>query len=352
MSSSTPAILLIGVFPGAKKGRKAVCEELAERFASSGWTVFTASARDSRIGRLVDIVATCWRDGRRCDVAYVEVFSGPAFVWAEAACGVLRRIGCPYVLTLHGGNLPDFASGRPGRVARLLRSAVRVTTPSRYLYERMRQYQDDLLLLPNAIELDDYVFRPRLKFAPKLVWVRSFHSIYNPQLAIHTAALLREKFPQLELTMIGPDKDGSLEATRQLAAECGLVEQVQFTGGMAKDEIPGWLNRADIFLNTTNIDNTPLSVLEAMACGLGVVSTNVGGIPYLLNDRQDSLLVPPADPAAMAAAVTELLTNPDLASRLAASARRTAEQFGWSSILPQWLELVAPFDGRKAALAS
>jgi glycosyltransferase involved in cell wall biosynthesis len=100
------------------------------------------------------------------------------------------------------------------------------------------------------------------------------------------------------------------------------------------------MSRGDIFLNTTNIDNTPVSVLEAMACGLCVVSTNVGGIPYLLEHEHDALLVPPNDPQAMATAVHRLLNEPDLAERLSRNARQKAAQCDWSIILPQWEALL------------
>jgi Glycosyltransferase len=93
-------------------------------------------------------------------------------------------------------------------------------------------------------------------------------------------------------------------------------------------------------LNTSRVDNTPVSVLEAMACGLCVVSTNVGGISYLLEDGHDALLVPSNDPSAMAAAVHRILVEPSLAKHLSYNARKKSEQFDWSNILPQWEALL------------
>jgi glycosyltransferase involved in cell wall biosynthesis len=100
------------------------------------------------------------------------------------------------------------------------------------------------------------------------------------------------------------------------------------------------MSQGDIFLNTTNVDNTPVSVLEALACGLCVVSTDVGGIPYLLEHEEDALLVPPDDAEAMAAAVRRVLTEPGLAERLSRNARKKAEGFDWSVVLPQWERLL------------
>jgi glycosyltransferase involved in cell wall biosynthesis len=270
-------------------------------------------------------------------VAYVEVYSGAAFLWAEMVGGLLGSIRKPYILALHGGNLPAFSRRWPGRVKRLLKGARAITAPSRYLQEEMRLYREDVFLIPNALDLDNYPFRLRSTTSPRLVWLRAFHDIYNPQLAPLVMHRLRASFPEISLTMIGPDKgDGSLEETRKIIEELGLQKNIGLVPGIPKRRVPELLERADIFINTTNIDNTPVSVLEAMACGLCVVSTEVGGIPYLLDHALDALLVLPHAPDAMADAVKRILTEPGLAGRLSGNARCKTEQFDWSVILPQW----------------
>jgi len=275
------------------------------------------------------------------DLADVQVFSGPAFVWAEAVTLLLRRLRKPYVLTLHGGGLPEFARRWPRRVRRLLRPAPAVTAPSRYLLERMAPYRADIRLIPNAIEVGRYRFRLRSTPGPRLTWLRAFHRIYNPELAPRVLRSLLPEFPEANLTMVGPDKgDGSRKRTADLAARLGLGDRVRLLDGVPKDFVLSVLGEADVFLNTTNVDNTPVSVIEAMACGLCIVSTNVGGIPYLLGHERDALLVPPDDAEGMAAAVRRILTEPGLAARLSENARRKAEQFDWSIVLPQWEQLL------------
>jgi glycosyltransferase involved in cell wall biosynthesis len=206
----------------------------------------------------------------------------------------------------------------------------------------MRPLRADLRLLPNPVSLDAYEFRERASARPRLVWLRSFHDIYNPTLAPKVLARLAAEFPDASLVMVGRDKgDGSFARTRQVAAELGVSGRISFPGGVRKRDVPAWLARGDIFLNTTDVDNTPVSVIEAMASGLCVVSTNVGGVPYLLEDGRDALLVPPGDEEAMAAAVRRVLTDPALAARLSRNARRKAEQFDWSLVMPQWAALLA-----------
>lgn len=341
MTADRPCILIIGNFLSSSGLNKSVCEELALRLEAAGWSVITTSRQKNRILRLLDMLWTAWRARKQYDVAQIDVFSGPSFLWAEAVCWILRRLKKPYVLTLHGGNLPGFARRGKGRVRRLLTSAAAVTTPSRYLQEQMAAYCESLILLPNPLDIAAYPAVERLTPKPCLVWLRAFHEIYNPRLAARVVALLKTDFPDTQLTMVGPDKgDGSFAAFNATVHELGLDGHVRCVGGVPKRDVSDWLNRGDIFLNTTNVDNTPVSVIEAMACGLCVVSTDVDGIPYLLEDEHDALLVPPDDPQAMAGAVRRILTEPELAERLSWNARAKAEQFDWSMVLPQWERLL------------
>jgi len=178
-SVGPPSVLLIGNFLSGHVGNFSVCEDLEKKLQSVGLRVTTASDRKSRLPRLMDIVATVFRKRNDYTVANVDVYSGLAFGLAEAACYALRSIGKPYVLTLRGGNLPNYGKKWPGRVERLFRKASAVTTPSDYLMQQMQGYREDLQLLPNPLHLDRYDYRCRSPVEPKLVWVRSFHNIYN-----------------------------------------------------------------------------------------------------------------------------------------------------------------------------
>ncbi len=340
-NQNRPAVLLVGNFLSAIRGTRSLCEDLALGLKAAGWSVITTSSYPGRFARLLDFLLTVWRQRNRYKVAHVDVYSGLAFVWAELVCWALRMVCKPYILTLRGGNLPTFAKGSEHRVKSLLQSASAVTAPSMFLREQMHRYRDDIIVLPNQLYLPNYSFRIREHPAQKLIWFRAFHDIYNPSLAIRVVSLLTKSFPGVLLSMIGPDKgDGSLELTRDLALKLGVEDKITFTGLIPKNTVAHWLNQGDIFLNTTRVDNMPVTVLEAMACGLCVVSTNVGGIPYLLENECDALLVPDGDHVAMATAVQRLVTEDGLAKHLSENARRKAEHFAWSNILPKWEKLL------------
>jgi glycosyltransferase involved in cell wall biosynthesis len=334
-------LLIVGNFLSATRVTRGVCEDLALRLSEKNWNVLTTSPRDRRVTRLLDMVSTAWRQRASYEVAQVDVYSGAAFMWAQIVCWVLRRAGKPYILTLHGGDLPRFSRRRPGRVRRLLGSASAVTVPSRYLLEEMKVYRKELRLLPNGIDLNVYRFRSRERPGPQLVWLRAFHEIYNPTLAPRVLTLLQKEFPDVRLSMFGFDKgDGSWHETRRVAAELGVSDRILWSGGVPKEDVPAVLQKADVFLNTTNFDNSPVSVMEALACGLCVVSTDAGGLPYLLTNEQDALLVPRGDAEAMANAVARILRDPELAERLSRNGRQLSERSDWSRVLPQWQQLI------------
>ena len=335
-----PSVLLVGNFLSATNGTRGVCEDLAVGLKAIGWKVITTSEHPGRVARLADFLLTVWRERRQYRVAQVDVYSGPSFLWAEWVCRALRIARKPYVLTLHGGNLPAFAKRHASRVRRLLQSADVVTVPSAYLFEQMQAYRKDLVYLPNSLEVSKYPFRHRKSPESNLVWLRAFHDIYNPSLAVKVVARLASDYPSVKLMMIGPDrKDGSLDVVRSLAVELGVFDRITFVGPVPKATTPEWINRGDILLNTPRIDNMPVSILEAMACGVCIVSTNVGGIPYLIEDECDGLLVSDNDAVAMAAAVRRLMEEEGVAGRVSHNGRLKVEQFDRSAVLPQWERL-------------
>jgi glycosyltransferase involved in cell wall biosynthesis len=342
-----PSVLIVGNFLAAVGGNFQVCEELALRLRQAGYHVIVTSNRKSRVLRLAEMLYTCLKQGSCCGVAQVDVFSGRSFIWAEAVCRALSCVGCPYVLTLHGGALPEFARGAGRRVRRLLNSAAAVTVPSGYLFERMLEYRQDLILLPNGLDFAAYQPHNERSVRPRLVWLRAFHDVYNPVMAVRVLARLKNEFPSIRLSMIGPDKaDSSRDKTIAAAKLYGVEAHLKMCPSLPKAQVPRVLKTGDIFLNTSTVDNTPVSVLEAMASGVCVVSTDVGGIPYLLKSGQEALLVPANDDAAMAAAVRSLLKDQVLAEKIRIAALTKVRKFDWHVVLPQWQDLLASIAGR------
>jgi glycosyltransferase involved in cell wall biosynthesis len=330
-------ILLVGNFLSGSRGTMGPSEELALHLRKSHARLLTTSSHVHGIQRATDIFLTLLSSRRSFDMANVEVYSGMAFLVAEMTCGVLRVLRKPFAVTLHGGGLVTFAQKWPTRVARLLKGADIVLTPSAFLQENLKRVRDDIRYLPNGLELSNYPFRHRENTQPRLCWLRAFHSIYNPEMAVEAISLVRTTYPDIQLTMIGRDTgDGSLQRTERLIQENDLQRNICIKGAIPKSAVPSQLQEADIFLNTTRFESFGIAVMEAAALGMPIVTTAVGELPYLWENEKNAMLVHSGDSAAMAMAIRRVLTEEGLAARLSHYGRQKAESFDWEIILPQW----------------
>lgn len=341
MKKTKKAIFLAGNFLSASTGVRGISEELELYFSQKGWEVYTASKHLNRFHRVFDLLWTAFNHRKQFQTAIIEVYSDKAFIWAEILSSFLRMLGKTYILALHGGKLPEFAKKNTNRFRRLIITASAVTTPSKYLMENFYSICPAIHHIPNGIDLASYPFSPTKKLQPNLIWLRAFHNIYSPKTAVETLKRVKVTYPDATLTMIGPDKgDGTFEEVNNIIHELGLEKAVKLTGPVSKNEVGKYLSEGFIYLNTTNYESFGVSTLEAAACGLCIVTTNVGELPYMWQHGVDAFLVPPNNPDAMAEAVIHILAGPELAQRLSTNARKKAEQFDWSKIIPQWESLI------------
>ena len=340
-AASPHRLLFVGSMSPRGDAYASVSQHLAAVLEPHGVVSITTSDRSSASAKLRDIVATMHRRRDDYDVAVIEVYSTRAFLYARLASWLARRHGKRVVLVLHGGALPTLVRRKPERVRRVLARADAIVAPSLFL---AREVAAPLgfaaAVIPNPVDVDRGAFRPRGPLEPRLVWVRAFERTYRPALAVEVLARVARAHPEASLVMVGPDKDGSLEVTKARAAALGVASQVAFPGLVDAGAVCAHLDAADLFLNTTDVDNAPRSVVEAMAQGLCVVSTDVGGLRDLLADGGNALLVPPNDAAAMAAAVERLLADGGLARRLSTGARRAADGFRPDAVARAWLDVL------------
>jgi glycosyltransferase involved in cell wall biosynthesis len=157
-------------------------------------------------------------------------------------------------------------------------------------------------------------------------------------LAVSLVESLVKNNIDVTLCMVGPEKDGTLAKCKLLAKQKDLP--ITFTGKLEKHK---WIELAknyDIFINTTNFDNTPISVIEAMALGLPIISTNVGGLPFLIEDKKTGILVEPNNENEFLKAINELVAKPNLVESLSLNARKKAESFDWEKVKHKWFAII------------
>lgn len=274
----------------------------------------------------------------RADVVHVLAASGFYYLARVAPAVLLGRLAGRRVVVNYRGGLAGSFFARHGWWAdRVLRLAHAVTVPSAFLGRVFAARGIATVEVPNITDLDRFTFRERAALAPRLLVNRNFEPIYNVGLAVEAFARVRARHSAATLTLAG---EGPEEASlRARVAALGLGDSVAFPGRIANDAMPALYDAHDVWLNPTDVDNMPVSVLECLASGLPVVSTSAGGVPDLVTHEREALLVPPRDPEAMAAAALRLLDDPALARRLAAAGRSRAAAFGWAAVRPRLLSV-------------
>ncbi|NHM06397.1 glycosyltransferase family 4 protein [Flavobacterium sp. CYK-4] len=314
-------------------------ETLGALLEKEQYEVIYASTQKIKLLRLLDMLLTTFRVRKQVDFVLIDTYSTKNFWYAFFVSQLCRLLKMKYIPKLHGGDLPNRLKRSPQLCDMIFKYAYINIAPSFYLLEAFNSRGYAFInYIPNTIELQNYPFKVREKIAPKLLWVRSFTSIYNPEMAIRVFEKIKQKYPEAELCMVGPDKDGTLEKIKSLAKSIGLP--VDFTGRLSKQD---WIKRSeqyDIFINTTHFDNTPVSVIEAMALGLPIVSTNVGGITYLLEDHKTALLVNDSDIEGMVQAIYEIIDNPELKNHLVANGHQLVQEFDWIKVREKWEDVL------------
>jgi len=206
--------------------------------------------------------------------------------------------------------------------------------PSQFLVDVFSSFGLMAVPVPNVVDLRSFKFRERAPLRPRLLSTRNFEPLYNVACTLRAFALVQQRWPEAELTLVG---GGSLaRPLRSLVLQLGL-RNVTFTGRVQPHEIPEYYAANDVYVQSPNVDNMPTSILEAFASGLPVVSTEAGGVPAILTDGTHGLLAPCDDHHALADRINSLLEQPTLARTLVSNARATCDAYTWPSVREQWL---------------
>jgi glycosyltransferase involved in cell wall biosynthesis len=333
-------LLYIGNHLQSSQSNASYSAVLGPLLQQRGYYMRYASGKNNKVLRLWEMLWTTYTSRKKVDIVLIDTYSTQNFQYAVLVSQLCRLLHLRYIPILHGGNLPHRLKTSPKFSKMVFKNAYVNLSPSLYLKEQFASFgYDTVVYIPNTITLEHYPFSLKTYDYPKLLWVRSFSEIYNPTLAIEVLHELQTRGLKAELCMVGPDADGSLAKVKALANTLNV--SVTYTGKLTKATWIALSKDYNVFINTTNFDNMPVSVIEGMALGLPVVSTNVGGMPYLINDRMDGLLVPPDDKNAMADAIEELFGGGPQTGAMVLKAREKVEQFDWEKVRGLWDEVLS-----------
>jgi phenylacetate-CoA ligase len=330
-----PRIALVAPFPPPAGGMAVQAEGLARALRGAGWDVkevATFRPLPARLERVPVLRAAVREAGfllrlldalRDADVVHLMACSHLSFLLHAAPTIVFARLLRKGLLVNYRGGLAREFFARSRRWALpLVRRAHRLVVPSGFLEEVFRELGLAAEVIPNFVDLERFRWRERDPLAPRFLVARNLEPLYDVGSAIEAFRQVVAHFPEASLSLAGT---GSEEARLSMLVARLSLKRVRFLGAVPPAAMPAVLEEHDIALNPTTADNMPVSVLEAMASGLPVVSTRVGGVPWLVQDGSTGLLVDPRRPDQMAAAALRLLADPDGARAIARRARASIE---------------------------
>lgn len=334
------SLIYIGNKSGVSKGANvSSIDTLTPLFMASGFQVYSASHKKNMLMRLLDMLWTCYKYRKKADYVLIDTYSTLNFYYAYFVSQFCRILKLKYIPILHGGNLSERLNSSPKLSKSIFNNAFLNVAPSLFIKSSFEALgYNKIINIPNSIELKNYPFKIRSFERINLLWVRSFSKIYNPLLAIKVLKALTDENIKAKLCMVGPDADGSLKIVQDKANALSL--DVEFTGKLSKTDWVKISEDYNIFINTTNFDNMPVSVVEAMALGLPVVSTNVGGIPFLIKDNVNGKLVNPNSVNEFVDSIKQFVANPEHTYQITHEARLFAETLDWKVVEKLWIKIL------------
>jgi glycosyltransferase involved in cell wall biosynthesis len=338
---------LIGPLPPPSGGMANQTQQLSELLTAVGAKVTTvqvnAPYRPMWVGnvpvfrsifRLLPYLVNLWRAAGHVDIFHVMANSGWSWhLFAAPAVWIARSRSVPAVVHYHGGEAAEFLQRAESKVRFTMRQARGLIVPSGFLQDVFANFGMPASIAPNIIDLERFSpLHPVLTGAPHLIVARNLEPIYDNMTAIRAFQVVLATFPQATLTIAGSGPEES--QLRQFVKEQQLNDVVRFTGRLERDAMAALYRSADIALNPSLADNMPISMLEAWASGVPVVSTNVGGIPHLAQHGVNATLVAPENPVAMARACITLLSDAALWQQRAQAGLQEAQRYTWNQVQP------------------
>ena len=293
------------------------------------------------IFRLLAYIIQLWGFAKRADLIHIMANSGWSWhLFASPAVWIAKLRGTPTVVNYRGGKAEQFLEQSLPTVKPTLYACSTIVVPSKFLQTVFNKFDIETSIIANIIDTSRFkkdTNDHNYGVNPHILVARNLEQIYDNATAINAFNEILKHYPEASLTIAGtgPEKDNLV----QLVESLGLEDKVTFTGRVDRKEMPNLYRSADIMLNASKVDNMPNSILEALASSVPVVSTNVGGIPYMVDHDKNVLLVEREDYHAMAEQVCRLLADDELRKRLISDGLELVEKCSWPVVREQWLSM-------------
>lgn len=329
-------ILYISNYSTNIGGISAQVDLLRSNMQEEGYSVSIFSTKGSaakRIGLFLKLLCV----SRRYDVLHVHGCSDWGMlpvVYGVIAGKIWRK---RIIVTYHGGEAAKYFAKHGAFARRWLKRADKVIVLNGYLKKVFGAYRIPCIVIPNIVPLREGVYQSKKNIAPKMISVRHLTDLYRIDLIILTFAKVVEKYPEATLDILGQgDKRAELE--QLVHSDERLAGRVRFIGQVPNEKMYDYLKANDIMLSAPKIDNMPVSLMEAMNAGVLVISSNVGGVPYMIEHQKTGLLFD-GDADALAEQIIWALEHQKESVAMIEAAHSEVKKYSWNNIRKQLLPL-------------
>jgi len=314
--------------------------ETLEPLLSEFCKIKTASHKKNQFLRFIDMLYHFFRFGITSDKVIIDVYSTRAFYYAYILSILSWMFNKDYILFLHGGNLPFRYEKSTRMVTSIFSKSHKIIAPSGYLKNYFEDKGFQIEYIPNIIELHKYPFKLRENVRPHILALRGFGKPYNPLMTLKAINELKHTMTDLKLLMMGNVTDYYYGDVVNYIEANKLQKMVTIKPKCSRDEWVAISKNYDIMVSNPIIDNTPVSIIEGLALGMCIISTNVGGVPFLLNDRLNSFLINNDSVNELAKSIESLVTGEINIGLLSLNGRKKAEEFSWLNVKSLWTKLL------------
>jgi glycosyltransferase involved in cell wall biosynthesis len=264
-----------------------------------------------------------WLARRRVALIHVHSAAYGSFWRKSALCAMALAFRVPYVIHLHDGRLADFYQRACNKLAKswvraVLRKAARVVVLSEHWRDEVHRIepaaQTTIIGNPVVVPASLAPLERPARTVLSLAWLHPEKGVFD---LVRAIPVVLRCVPEARFVLAG---SGDADSVAELARSLGVEHALRLPGwvnGKAKDDL---LREADIFVLPSYYEALPIGLLEAMACGVPVIATRVGGIPDVIHNGVNGLLIEPRQPEVLARALIALLTDDALRIRLRQSA--------------------------------
>ena len=328
-------ILFICNYKPGVGGISGQVEILQRKLSEEGYETAIFSTKSSAWNRLW-MMPKLRRTVRGFDVLHIHCCSEWGFIPAVMGVKVGRKLGKRVALTYHGGGGASFFDRHPRLVHRYLTRTDANIVLSGFLAHVFDKHHLPYTIIPNIIELDESHFRQRETVRPKFICVRSHEELYNIPCILRAFKKVQTHNPEASLTLVGA---GSQHESLIQQVETMGLKNVVFTGRVSNEQIYDYLDQADVMLSAPKIDNMPVSLIEAMNAGLLVISSRVGGVPYMVDDGENGLLFQSDNDAELAEKMEWAVAHPVKANNITRQAFQSVKKYSWECVRSQLLSI-------------